>query len=138
MLTETENTTINAPPSNCNTFPQGPKYSQSPPHDSISDPLQDQTPDPSQEQAPDPPQQEAPGVPPHEFTQVDTITRTSELRVYIIKTLDDGKTYYRCDYPNCTDVDHFLKARQTISHIRRVHIKEMPFRCTTWYAPLQL
>ena len=110
-----ENTIISAPPSNNNTFPQGSKYSQSPPHDSISDPLQ--------EQAPDYPQEHALGPPPHKFTQVDTITKTSDLRVYITKTLDNGKTYHRCDYPNCTDVEHSPKASQAISHICCVHIK---------------
>ena len=134
MLTDTENITIIAPRPNSTLPPQESESSQNPPHDP-TDPLQKQAPDPPQD-GPDPPQEHALGPPSHEFIQLNTITKASDLKMYVIKTIDNEKIYYRCNYPDCSDEDHFRKARQAISHIRRVHVREKPFRCTTWYAYL--
>ena len=86
--------------------------------------------------APTIPPQEAPPAPPaHEFIQIEVIVKTSDLKVYIIKTTENGETYRRCDYPGCSHVDPFRTTKETISHIRRVHLQQRPFECT-WYAHL--
>ncbi|KAF8509240.1 hypothetical protein JB92DRAFT_2947480 [Gautieria morchelliformis] len=68
--------------------------------------------------------------PQHTFSQVGTLTSFSDLKIYIIKTNDEGNTYHRCAYPNCSDKGRFPSKRHAISHIRRVHIKEKPFMCS--------
>ncbi|KAF8509242.1 hypothetical protein JB92DRAFT_3144757 [Gautieria morchelliformis] len=80
-----------------------------------------------------PPQ--ASGLPPsespqHTFSQAGTLTSLSDLKIYIIKINDQGNTYHRCAYPNCSDKARFPSKRHAISHIRRVHLKEKPFICS--------
>jgi hypothetical protein len=43
-------------------------------------------------------------------------------------------THTSRDYPDCPHEGVFRTMRQTASHVRRVHLKEKPFECTTWYA----
>ena len=52
--------------------------------------------------------------------------------MYIIKTREEGATYYSCAYPSCSDGHHFGARRQAVAHIRRAHFKEKPFKCLAW------
>ncbi|KAF8525723.1 hypothetical protein JB92DRAFT_2874088 [Gautieria morchelliformis] len=65
---------------------------------------------------------------------VGTLAKTSELKGYITTTKVEGQTRHRCNDPTCSHQGHFDTRREAISHIRRVHLKELrPFICITWY-----
>ena len=65
----------------------------------------------------------------HKFTQV--------LGANIAEIKAHGKTHYRCTYPTCSHADKLDSKKLAMSHIRRVHPEEKPFKCITWYACLQ-
>ncbi|KAF8525733.1 hypothetical protein JB92DRAFT_3140263 [Gautieria morchelliformis] len=73
-----------------------------------------------------------PGHPQHIYMPVGTIAKTSELKGYITTTKVEGQTHHRCNDPSCSHQGHFDTRREAISHIRRIHLKELkPFICIT-------
>ncbi|KAF8510155.1 hypothetical protein JB92DRAFT_3097489 [Gautieria morchelliformis] len=82
---------------------------------------------------------DSPRQPEHRFMQVGPIAYASDLKAYIIKARNNGQTYFWCHYPSCSHPSHFDSRRQAISHVRSVHLKEKPFRCTcgTYFAHKQ-
>ncbi|KAF8525738.1 hypothetical protein JB92DRAFT_1217767 [Gautieria morchelliformis] len=73
-----------------------------------------------------------PGHPQHIYMPVGTLAKTSELKGYITTTKVEGQTHHRCNDPTCSHQGHFDTRREAISHIRRVHLKELkPFTCIT-------
>ncbi|KAF8509232.1 hypothetical protein JB92DRAFT_2947435, partial [Gautieria morchelliformis] len=103
-----------------------PPMAPSPPHSPPNTTVHSMAPPQASAQPLLPPSQ----FPQHTFSQVGTFTSLSDLKIYIIKTNDEGNTYHRCAYPNCSDKARFPSRRHTISHIRRVHLKEKPFICS--------
>jgi hypothetical protein len=77
---------------------------------------------------------EIPGPPQHCVIQAGNSTRNFDLKGYIIKTKVNGNTHFWCGYPACSRENPFKGRQQVISHIRRVHLKEKPFKCMSWYA----
>ncbi|KAF8507504.1 hypothetical protein JB92DRAFT_696999 [Gautieria morchelliformis] len=74
----------------------------------------------------------AAGHPQHIYMMVGTIAKTSELKGYITTTKVEGQTRYCCNDPSCSHQGHFDTRREAISHIRRIHLKELtPFICLT-------
>ncbi|KAF8459904.1 hypothetical protein JB92DRAFT_3150547 [Gautieria morchelliformis] len=72
------------------------------------------------------------GNPQHIYMPVGTIVKTSELKGYITTTEVEGQTHHCCNDPSCSHQGHFDTRREAISHIRRVHLKELkPFICIT-------
>ncbi|KAF8487843.1 hypothetical protein JB92DRAFT_3130401 [Gautieria morchelliformis] len=72
------------------------------------------------------------GHPQHIYMPVGTIAKTSELKGDITTTEVEGQTHHRCNNPSCSHQRHFDTRREAISHIRRVHLKELkPFICIT-------
>ncbi|KAF8530826.1 hypothetical protein JB92DRAFT_3139211 [Gautieria morchelliformis] len=69
--------------------------------------------------------------PQHIVMQVGTLTTTLDLEAYIIKTRVNDTTSYSCGYPDCGQKGRFVSRRKAISHIRCIHLKEKPFKCTT-------
>lgn len=68
----------------------------------------------------------------HRFLQVGIFMETSDLKKYIMKTRTGNTTYYLCAYPTCSYGGRFDVRRQVITHIRRVHFDEKPFKCLAW------
>ncbi|KAF8503970.1 hypothetical protein JB92DRAFT_795594 [Gautieria morchelliformis] len=67
----------------------------------------------------------------HRVVQIGPFTSQADLKRYIILTQENSNTYFTCDYPACSHEGAFDSRRQTASHVRRVHLMEKPFKCTT-------
>ncbi|KAF8503960.1 hypothetical protein JB92DRAFT_2969839 [Gautieria morchelliformis] len=74
---------------------------------------------------------EFPGDSQHSIVQAGPLTSQADLKRYIILTKANGNTYFSCGYPACSHEGVFDSRRQTASHVRRVHLREKPFECTT-------